>query len=624
MRVLAGLLFTVCLFAATPAYAADRVVVRFSSSADSADRSAARASGDATSAKALPGLSGVQVVTVPEGDAGSAARTLDNADGVLWAQPDHRVHAAIALPSGGASLSSNQWGLLNDGSAILDGNGSTILPAGVAHVDGNFTNAWDTTEGAGVTIAVVDTGVDFTIPDLAANRSTAGAYDFVDRDTDPSPEAAPDPSVDETSHGTHVAGIAAASFGVSQSWGDVTGGAPAAKIMAVRALDENGSGWDSDIAAAFSYAADHGARVVNASLGGAGASDAMHQAIASHPNTLFVVAAGNDGQDAADDYPCADPDPNVICVAAVDNQGALADFSNYGAATVDVAAPGVGILSYVHGHNWLEYWDGTSMATPYVSAAAALAFAAHPCSTPDQVRSAMIQSAHHLAGLAGRTVSGGMIDASALLPLNSAEPTAPRLCSVVTLSTAAPSIGHAVRASGAFDRGTVSWRWQRCAATCATIPGATASTYTPQAADAGKRLQATATATDAGGSTASTSAQTAAVPAPPAPPVAPKPTPTPTPTPVAPAPASPKLSLYKPHRRGSKLAISGRVRWSFRGTVTLKACVGRHCRTARVKAHSGRYAAKLRPSRHGRVVVTASVHAGAGFKAGRAKRTVRF
>src|SRR5690348_1843972 len=165
MRVLAGLLFTVCLFAATPAYAADRVVVRFSSSADSADRSAARASVDATAAKSLPGLTGVQVVTVPEGDAKSAARTLDSTGGVLWAQPDHRVHAAtVTLPSGGASFSQDQWGLLNSGDAILDGGGGTVLPAGVPGIDGNFTAAWNTDpgEGQGVTIAVVDTGVDFT------------------------------------------------------------------------------------------------------------------------------------------------------------------------------------------------------------------------------------------------------------------------------------------------------------------------------------------------------------------------------------------------------------------------------------------------------------------------------
>src|SRR5690348_15202154 len=211
MRVLAGLLFTVCLFAATPAYAADRVVVRFSSSADSADRSAARASVDATAAKSLPGLTGVQVVTVPEGDAKSAARTLDNADGVLWAQPDHRVHAAaVALPSDDGSLSNWQWGLLN--------SGQTIGQAGTPGIDGNFTNAWETTEGANVTIAVVDTGVDFTIPDLAPNRDTSAAYDYVGHDSNPYPDAPTDPTQeDESSHGTHVAGIAAAALRVNQS-----------------------------------------------------------------------------------------------------------------------------------------------------------------------------------------------------------------------------------------------------------------------------------------------------------------------------------------------------------------------------------------------------------------------
>jgi hypothetical protein len=642
MRVLAGLLFTVCLFAATPAYAADQVVVRFSSSADSADRSAARASVDATSAQPLTGLTGVQVVTVPEGDAKSATRTLDNTDGVVWAQPVHRMHAAAAMPSGDGNLSSGQWGLQNYGQRAYDSYAGQLI-AGTAGVDGNFTTAWDATRGAGTTIGVVDTGVDFSIADLAANREASG-YDFVDGDSNPAPTA----GSEETSHGTHVAGIAAASLGVNSAH-DIAGGAPEAKIMAVRALDADGSGYDTDIAQAFSWAAAHGARVVNASLSGPGYSDVIHQAIAAHPDTLFVVAAGNDGIDedatASDqqDYPCVDPAPNVVCVAAVNSRGNLAAFSNYGATTVDVGAPGEGIVSYVVG-GAVQYWDGTSMATPYASAAAALAFADHPCATAGQVGAAMLAgaTAHPLASLAGRTVSGGMIDAAALTRLDGAA--APLPCpGGLTLGT--PTVGRQITANGGFDSGTVTWTWERCDGdmSCTTIPGATSRTYTPQTPDQGQRLRVTAAAADDAGTAGPidvVSAPTAAAPkpAPPAPKPVPSPAPTPRPAPVATptpkptpapiakpaAPASPKLSLYKPHRRGSKLAVSGRVRWSFHGTVTIKACVGRHCRTVRVKARSGKFSAKLRPSRRGRVVVTASVRAGAGFTAGRATRTARF
>jgi thermitase len=138
-----------------------------------------------------------------------------------------------------------------------------------------------------------------------------------------------------------VAGIAAASLAVTNSY-DITGGAPNAGIMALRALDSTGSGSMSTVAAAFAWAGDHGARVVNVSLSGTGPSQTLAAAITAHPNTLFVVAAGNAGinEDAKPtsqrDSPCAYELPNVVCVAAVDNQGALASFSNYGKTSVDV------------------------------------------------------------------------------------------------------------------------------------------------------------------------------------------------------------------------------------------------------------------------------------------------
>src|SRR5262249_17474874 len=148
---------------------------------------------------------------------------------------------------------------------------------GHAGIDGDFVPAWNTTTGTGQTIAVVDTGVDASIPDLAANLAPGG-YDFVGHDSNP----APDGSTQETSHGTHVAGLAAASLSVSRA-SDITGGAPGAHVLAVRALDATGSGSDANIAAAFNYAAAHGARVVNASLGGAEKSNVLHAAIAAHP-----------------------------------------------------------------------------------------------------------------------------------------------------------------------------------------------------------------------------------------------------------------------------------------------------------------------------------------------------
>jgi subtilisin family serine protease len=248
-----------------------------------------------------------------------------------------------------------------------------------------------------------------------------------DDDPTPAPPIGSDP--DATSHGTHVAGIAAAALGDSQGTDDITGAAPDAGIMALRALDASGRGWSSDVAAAFAWAADHGARVVNASLTTSTPSQAMADAIAAHPNTLFVVAAGNDGHDEdarpvnQRDYPCALELANVVCVAAVDNRGALASFSNYGAASVDVAAPGVEVVSYTAGGQ-LAWWDGTSMATPYVAAAAELALAHTPTLTAPQLRDAIVQSAQPLSALASRTSSGGMIDAASLVARTAALPVA--------------------------------------------------------------------------------------------------------------------------------------------------------------------------------------------------------
>ena len=414
------------LSAAAPAIAApgirdgapDRVVVAFGPDADASDRADALRDVHASGARTLPGLDRTTAVTVADGTAAAAAANLKDNDGVAWAQVDARASAAIALPFDGTW----QWGLANVGQLIFDDRGT-------AGVDGRFPAAWEVSTGRAATpIAVVDTGVDFSIADLAANR-VAGGRDFVASDDDPTPAPPIGSDPDATSHGTHVAGIAAAALGDSQGTDDITGAAPDAGIMALRALDASGRGWSSDVAAAFAWAADHGARVVNASLTTSTPSQAMADSIAAHPNTLFVVAAGNDGHDEdarpvnQRDYPCAFELANVVCVAAVDNRGALAAFSNYGAASVDVAAPGVEVVSYTAGGQ-LAWWDGTSMASPYVAAAAELALAHTPTLTAPQLHDAIVQSAQPLSALASRTSSGGMIDAANLVARTAALPVA--------------------------------------------------------------------------------------------------------------------------------------------------------------------------------------------------------
>ena len=309
---------------------------------------------------------------------------------------------------------------------------------------------------AATPIAVVDTGVDFSIADLAANR-VAGGHDFVASDDDPSPAPPASTDPDATSHGTHVAGIAAASLADDQSTDDITGAAPDAGIMALRALDATGRGWSSDIAAAFAWAADHGARVVNASLTTSTPSQAMADAIAAHPNTLFVVAAGNNGHDE-DARPVASattPAPSTFPTSSAWPRSTTAAPWPASPTTAPRRStwppPGVDVVSYTAGGQ-LAWWDGTSMATPYVAAAAELALAHTPTLTAPQLRDAIVQSAQPLSTLATRTSSGGMIDAADLVARTAALPvTAPPVAPAIPAAPTSAPPRAATPCDGARD-----------------------------------------------------------------------------------------------------------------------------------------------------------------------------
>jgi hypothetical protein len=220
--------------------------------------------------------------------------------------------------------------------------------------------------------------------------------------------------------------------------------------MPLRVLDDDGSGYVSDALTAYAYAARSGARVVNASLGGDRYSRAEHDAIAAAPNTLFVVAAGNDGAntDAAPAYPCDYDLANVICVAASDRDDGLASFSNYGATNVDLAAPGVDIASTWPGGRY-ALLDGTSMATPHVTGAAVLLLAHDGGLTVAGLRAALLSSTHPVPALAGRVATGGRLDVAAALSVPPAppEPAAPPppaapVPAVATPSSAASAADH--------------------------------------------------------------------------------------------------------------------------------------------------------------------------------------
>ena len=242
--------------------------------------------------------------------------------------------------------------------------------------------AWDVFTGSDTLVAVVDEGIEYDHPDLAQNMWTNQAEangdpgedddnngvvdDVHGADFAPDAPASPDGDPrDIGGHGTHVAGTIAAR---GDNGLGVAGVNWRARLMAVRVLSPTGS--DFDIADGFDYAADMGARVVNASLGGAGSSTPMFEAMARHPDTLFVVAAGNDGTDndpvANANAPCTEDNENLICVAATTPADGLASFSNFGAREVDLGAPGTVVLSGGLGRTRLtDGFEGGDFATSW-------------------------------------------------------------------------------------------------------------------------------------------------------------------------------------------------------------------------------------------------------------------
>jgi len=319
----------------------NEVLVRFGAGttvrAQSGARSAAldAAGAQPQGARAVEGLPGVWRVPVDEGARPAAvASRLDARADVRWAVP---AVPATLDNTPNDPLFPNLWGLRNTGQQVPASTPFT----GIAGFDLGTTGAWATTRGsADVPVAVVDSGVVLSHPDLAANLRTANDRNFV-----PDAQGAIDPLdvADEHSHGTHVAGTIGA---VGNNGLGVTGVNWTAGMTTVRACNFAGS-CPAQLEG-LAYAGPR-ARVVNLSLGGPGDLQPSTDAIKANPNTLYVVAAGNDGtdNDVMPQDPCNVPLPNVLCVAALDADGGLAGFSNYGATTVDVAAPGVSIQSTV-------------------------------------------------------------------------------------------------------------------------------------------------------------------------------------------------------------------------------------------------------------------------------------
>ncbi len=304
------------------------------------------------------------------------------------------------------------WGMINTGQT-----------GGTPDADIDADMAWGVSTGSSsVLVAVIDTGVDYNHPELAANIWTnpgeipgngvdddgngyvddVHGYDFYNDDGDP---------MDDHGHGTHCSGTIGA---IGDNGIGVAGVNWTVKIMALKFIGAGGSGPTSAAAEAVDYAVMMGADLTSNSYGGGAYLQTFYDAIqgAGVANQAFVAAAGNDGlnTDVTPHYPSTYDLANIIAVAATDHNDARASFSNYGLTTVDLGAPGVDILSTLPGNSY-GLGSGTSMATPHVSGVCALIRAVSPAIPVAQMKTVLLNATDPVASMQGRTVSGGRLNA---------------------------------------------------------------------------------------------------------------------------------------------------------------------------------------------------------------------
>ena len=378
----------------TNGYKPGELLVKFDPSASAKTLSRFRELAGAQYSRTIAG-SDVQIWQVPIGSEIATGQMLAGQPGVILAEPNYKIHAFDTVPND--PLYYRQW----------------------AHPKMGSPAAWGYTIGSSsVTIAVVDTGIDETHPDLASK--IVPGYDFVDGDSNPH---------DLNGHGTHVAGIAAAATNNSEG---VAGTSWGARLMPVRVLDASGSGYTSDLIGGILWASQQGARIINFSLGGVNYSQALQDAVnvAHNAGLLFVAAMGNDNTSVTF-YPAGMA--NVLGVAATNRYDLKAQYSNTG-NHCDLAAPG-GDMSYYHDPDGIystmptypvdmtttysyyenyDYLQGTSQATPYVSGLAALIWSRNPSLTADEVQQLMQSTAVDLGAAGWDPIYGwGRIDVAA-------------------------------------------------------------------------------------------------------------------------------------------------------------------------------------------------------------------
>ncbi len=363
-----------------------------------------------------------------------AVARLSGQEGVAYAEPNYKIQVQ-AEPN---DLDSRLWGLKNTGNPGVD----VAAPA-----------AWDLTTGApngqGPLIAVIDTGIDYNHPDLAANVWTNPGEipgDGIDNDGNGYIDdvhganminGGGDP-LDDNRHGTHCAGTIGAKGDNGEG---VVGVNWNATMAGVKFLDGGGGGTYADAIEAVIYSGRIGARVTSNSWGGGGGSEALKDAFRSNP-ALHICAAGNSGQNADQrpHFPSGFDLDNIVSVAAHDRTDKLARFSNYGARSVDVAAPGVDIYSTLPNGQYGSL-SGTSMATPHVSGVVGLMLSNNPELTNEQIKSRLINTAVKGAAYEGKMVAGGRVSAINTMETDETPPAAPADLHVAGLGATSITLG---------------------------------------------------------------------------------------------------------------------------------------------------------------------------------------
>ncbi|MFC5489944.1 S8 family serine peptidase [Dokdonella soli] len=354
---------------------------------------------------------------------------------VIYAEPNYIVHANT-VPND--PRFSELWGMRNIGQTILG------VP-GTVGADIKAEPAWTVTTGTrSIVVGIVDTGIDYAHIDLSGNvwnnpggigGCGVGTHGFnaITKTCDPN---------DDHYHGTHCAGTIGA---LGNNNTGVVGVNWATSIMGLKFLDASGSGTTADAISAIDFAvnakiAGVNVRVLSNSWGGGGFSQALLDEInkANANDILFVAAAGNaaTNNDVTPHYPSSYNAPNVVSIAATDNNDGLASFSNYGATSVHLGAPGVDILSTQPG-NLYQYLSGTSMATPHVAGAAALILSKSTLTTA-QLKSTLLSSVDSIPSLAGKTSTGGRLNVCKGIPGCGGPPPPPT--PDFTLSISPPSV----------------------------------------------------------------------------------------------------------------------------------------------------------------------------------------